>query len=506
MNAVWEEARIALHVIWQRRWIALAAAWAIALIGWLAISLVPNRYESSAKIFVQSGSVLSDKVGITPNDQRADIDRVQGTLLSADNLAQVVRGTDLARQATNPADMNAQIVRLQKAVTVKQLGDNLFTITADMSAGGFSDGQNAKLARAVVQKLIDQFVSENVAGSRNDNENSLHFLDAQLAQRQQQLATAEQKQIDFEQRFMGLLPGTGSIEERMSTARSQLDDIESNLAAAQSSLAAVSSEMGSTPATIAAPSLGGGGGGLSDLQGQLAGLKARGLTDMHPDVVALKTQIAAMQAAGAGGASAGGTQPNPLYVSLRGMAAEKQATVSALSARRAQISSEIAQFQAKQAAQPEVASQAAQLARDHDVLKAAYDKLLQDREDVKLRADAEAQGSGVQFRVIDPPSAPRVPVAPNRPLLLTGVLLLAVAGGAGAAYAHAKLQSSYSTVDQLALASGLQVVGAVTAVLAPRQKAERGEKLKWFAGGGAALGGAYALLLVVELVRRAMTA
>jgi polysaccharide biosynthesis transport protein len=505
MNAIWEEARIALHVVWQRRWLALAVAWGIAVVGWLAISLVPNRYESTAKIFVQTGSVLNDKVGITANDQRDDVDRVQGTLLSSDNLVNVVRGTDLARQATTPADLAAQVARLQQAVSVRQLGDNLFTISADMSAGGFSDGQNARLARAVVQKLIDLFVNGNAAGSRNENESSLRFLDAQLAQRQQLLQEAEQKQTDFEQKFMGLLPGSGSIEDRMATARSQLDDIESNLAAAQGSLAAVSSEMGSTPATIAAPSTGG-GNGLGDLQGQLAGLKARGLTDLHPDVVALKSQIAAMQAAGVSSGSGAGTQPNPLYVSLRSMAAEKQATVSALSARRSQIQSDMAEFQAKQVAEPQVAQQAAQLARDHDVLKAQYDKLLQDREELKLRADAEAQGSGVQFRVIDPPSAPRVPIAPNRPLLLTVVLLLAVGGGAGVAYAYAKLQSSFTTVDQLARASGLPVAGAVSAVLAPRQKAERAERLKWFAGGGAGLAGVYALLLVVELVRRALTA
>ncbi|MBL7335210.1 chain-length determining protein, partial [Escherichia coli] len=79
--------------------VALGVAWGIALIGWLAISLVPNRYESTARIFVQTGSVLSDKVGISPNDQRADVDRVRQTLTSGENLTQVVKSTDLARQA-----------------------------------------------------------------------------------------------------------------------------------------------------------------------------------------------------------------------------------------------------------------------------------------------------------------------------------------------------------------------------------------------------------------------
>ena len=356
-----------------------------------------------------------------------------------------------------------------------------------------------------MQKLIDIFVDQNTTGSRDENQSTLRFLDAQLAQRQQQLSDAEDKQSAFEQKFMGLLPGTGSVADRMATARSQLDDIESNYAAASSALASVNGEMAGTPATIATPSTGG-GGGLGDLQGQLAGLKARGLTDAHPDVIALNAQIAAMRASGAGAAPAGGTQPNPLYVTLRSMQAEKQATASALSVRRAQLQADLNRFASLQASQPEVTAEQARLARDHDVLKAQYDKLLQDREEVKLRADAQADGGAAQVRVIDAPSAPRVPVAPNRPLLLTGVLILALGGGAAAAFAMGKLQNTYTTADQLATASGLRVAGSVTAVLAPRQKAERAEKLKWFAGGGAALAGSYALLLVVELVRRALTA
>ena len=505
MNAILDEVRIALHAVWQRRWLALGVAWGIALVGWLAISLIPNKYESTARVYVQTASVLSDKVGISPNDQREFTDKIRQTLTSGENLVEVVKGTDLARQATTPQDMALAVARLQKAITVKQEGDNLFTISGRISAGGFSDGQNAKLARAVIQKLIDVFVEENLTGNRDENASTLKFLDAQLAQRQQQLTDAEQKQSEFEQKFMGLLPGTGSVADRMATARSQLDEIQSNLAAASGSLAAVSSEMSGTPATIAGPSTGG-GGGVGDLMGQLGGLKARGLTDAHPDVVALNNQIAAMRAAGAGNAPSAGSQPNPLYITLRSMAAEKQATVSSLSMRRAQLQADVNRFASLQVSQPEVTAEQARLARDHDVLKAQYDKLLQDREDVKLRADAQSEGGALQFRVLDPPSAPRVPVAPNRPLLLTMILVLALGAGAAAAYGMAKLQNTFTTVEQLATASGLAVAGAVTAVLAPRQKAERAEKLKWFAGGGAALGGAYALLLVVELVRRALTA
>ena len=72
--------------------------------------------------------------------------------------------------------------------------------------------------------------------------------------------------------------------------------------------------------------------------------------------------------------------------------------------------------------------------------------------------------------MIDPPSLSRVPAKPKRPLLLTGVLLVALAGGAAAAFVRAKLQTSYSTPAALATASGLPVLGGIGFVAGERQQ------------------------------------
>lgn len=509
MNALVEEIRIALHAVWRRRWFALAVAWAIALAGWLGVSLIPNVYESTARIYVEPQSILPAAVGISPGDTAQGIDAVRQTLLSSDSLQAVVKDTDLAKQAGTPADMNAMIARLQKAISIKSSQDNLFDISADLSGGGFSDAQKAKLTQQIVGKLLDLFVNNSNAGNAAEAARSLKFLDQQLSERGRQLQVAEQKQQDFEQKFMGMLPGTGSIDDRIAAGRSQLQDVESNLAAAQASMSALSSEMASTPATIAGAggdNSGSARGRIATLQAQLAADRAQGWTDQHPDVVALNNQIARLQSVAAGEPVNAGGVSNPAYSSLRAMAAEKQATVAALSARRAQLQSDISNFVAKQVGQPEVATQQAQLARDHDVLQSAYDKLLSDREQVKLRADAQSAGGGAQFHLVAPPSYSKVPAKPMRPLLLTGVLIAALGGGIGAAFLRAKLQTSYSTPAALAAASGLPVLGGISYVRGGKQKAAEVQQLKWFAGAGGALVGAWVLLIGVEFVSRGLMA
>src|SRR5205085_320505 len=119
----------------------------------------------------------------------------------------------------------------------------------------------------------------------------------------------------------------------------------------------------------------------------------------------------------------------PAYSSLQSIRAERMANVQGLNARRAAIQSEIARITGQQIQNPELAAEAQRISRDYDVLRQQYDKLLQDREELRLRGQVQTERSVVKFQVVDPPVVPRAPAAPNRALLLLGVLIVGVASG-----------------------------------------------------------------------------
>lgn len=506
MGGLWDEIRTALHGVWQRRWIAVAVAWAVCLAGWLVVSQIPNQYESRARIFVQLRSILPGEGIATQQEQQKDIDRVRTTLASATNLEKVVRGTDLANTVATDRDVADRVAGLQKKIKITAQQDNLFEITAT--------ADNGKLSRTIVQKLIDIFVEDNLGTIRDEASQSLQFLDQQLAQRQKALQEAEAKKADFQDRYLGSLPGTGTLSERLSAARTQLAQVNQELAAAQSALAAVNGQMAGTSATVA----GAGGGGvagpararLSAIQGQLAEARARGWTDSHPDVIALKSQLSAAQSAarnepvysgGGGGASA-----NPLYLSLRAMQADKSAQVAALTNRKAQIEADMAAIDAKIAGDPAAAQEQAEIDRNYQVMKAAYDKLLADREQVKLRSQAAGQADAVKFNVIDPPTAPRSPTAPNRPLLLTGVLIVGLGAGVAVAFGLSQLAGTFPTTARLEKMSGMPVIGSIGEVVTAAQTAMRRKRLQMFAAATAGLVVAWVALLGLEMLQRGMSA
>lgn len=501
MNSLYEQLLIALHGVWRRRWLALGVAWAIALVGWLVVSLVPNTYQSTARILVQPRSMLSDAVGTTAAERQQNIDAVRQTLTSADSLKAIVEETALSGQIANERDKADAIAMLSKAVKVVPELDNVLKISVGIGRTGLSSADNAQLSKQIVDKLIGRFVDGNLSDNRVETGQTIDFLDRQIALRGKELAAAEAKRGAFEQKYMALLPGAGTIADRIAAGRSEMARIDGELAAAQSALAAVRGQLAATPAStrsagaVMAPSAG------SNIQAQIADGRARGWTDQHPDMVALREQLSRVGGAGGGGSSTI-VSANPMYVSLRSMLAEKQAVAGALAARKGQIQGQINAVIAEQSANPQVAAEQTEVDRAYQVLKAQYDKLLADREDVKLRGDAQGESAAVKFSVIDAPTVPQKPVSPDRPLLLTLVLVVALGGGIGAAFAAGQLQATFASATALARTTGLPVLGSVHEVVTEALRAERAKRMKMFNGGAAGLIGIYALLVIVEFVQR----
>jgi uncharacterized protein involved in exopolysaccharide biosynthesis len=138
------------------------------------------------------------------------------------------------------------------------------------------------------------------------------------------------------------------------------------------------------------------------------------------------------------------------------------------------------------------------------VLRDQYEKLLQDREELRLRGQVESERSAVKFEVIDPPTSPRVPAAPNRPLLLFGVLLLGLGAGAGAGFGVSKLRATFATAGQLENAFELPVIGTVSHTSTEGSRALAAKRTRLFAIGAAALAGLFLVLLAAEFIQRGL--
>ncbi len=509
MDGLYEQIRIILHQVWRRRWLALGVAWGVAVLGWLVVALIPPSYEAKGRLFVQVQSILPTQVGIAPTDQQSQLLRLKQQLTSNESLTRVVRQTDLNTLVASEADMGGVVSTLRQRIEITAQPDGMIEIVARSNISSFSNGQNARTAAATVQGLIDQFMAQNQSGDGREAGQSLEFLDEEVERRETALREAEQRRVEFERQFIGLLPGEGSIGQRMSAARAELDNLQQQIAAAQAGVNAMRGQLAATPPNLPGEAGGGGSasGQIAALESQISQNLARGWREEHPDIMAARQQIARLRPY-AQTEQRGGTPSanNPSYISLRAMLSEREAQLAASTTRRNQLQSDLAQLTARQSSEPGVAAEQDRLNRDYEVLKQQYDQLLANREQVRLRGEVATRTSPLNIQVIEPPSVPGTPAAPDRPIFLTAVLILALGAGAAAAFVAAQLQKTFPTQNRLAEVTGLPVLGALSEVVTPPERAQRRKRLAWFGGAGAALAGSYALLVLVEFWQRGMGA
>jgi polysaccharide biosynthesis transport protein len=502
LDTLYEQFRVALHQLWQRRWLALAVAWGVAVAGWLAVALIPNNFEAKGRLFVALDTLPG--VAMDPAARQNDLLRLKQTLVSDENLTRVVRRTDLNSLVTSDAQLGAIVAALRTRIQVVAQPDNIVEITARSNVAGFSNAQNARASAAVVQQLIELFTSGEVAGDTQQTNAQLAAIDEQLRRREGELQEAEQRRVEFEQRYMGTLPGSGTIENRLAGARTELAQLEQTIVAAQASLNAMRGQLAATPATIPIEGAGSFGGPasaqLAALEVQLSQYVGRGFTDQHPDIISLRSQIARLrpQAASERSNAGSGGISNPSHVSLRAMIIEREAQLAGAQTRRNQLQADLTQLGTRQESEPGAAAEQQRLSRDYEVRRLQYERLLADREQLRLRGDLQSRTAGMTVRVVEPPRVPTAPASPNRPLFLTLVLIVAIGAGVGVAFVKGQLQTTFPSQNRLAAATGLPVFGAIGEVVDHAERARRRQRLVWLGGGAAALLAGYGMMMAIE--------
>ena len=118
MQDIFEEIIDYLKGIWLKRRYIIIATWLICPLGWYVVASMPNVYESEARVYVDTQSLLRPLLkGLTvetnPNTQ---IKLMIRTLLSRPNLERISRMTDLDVQAENSEEYEQIIKDLKEDI------------------------------------------------------------------------------------------------------------------------------------------------------------------------------------------------------------------------------------------------------------------------------------------------------------------------------------------------------------------------------------------------------
>jgi polysaccharide chain length determinant protein (PEP-CTERM system associated) len=509
-----------LRGMWQGRWMGLAVAWFTAVAGTTFVFLTPDKYEATARVYVDTQSVLKPLLqGLTvqPNVQQ-EVAILSRTLISRPNLHKLVRMTDLDLKVKTTEEREKLIDSLARAVYIKGVGPNLYII-------GFADPQRSQATR-VVQSLLSIFVESGLASKSRDSGQARRFIEEQIKAYEQRLTEAENRLKEFKLQNMDVNAAEGrDFFSNMATVTQGLREARLLLEEAQKSRDALKQQMsdeGDRPPQLI--------GGLTEegpavatpqLDTRLAMLNKNldtmllRYTDNHPDVVNTRRIIKEVEAQreeelarlteqlekrrrGTASNPSGG---NAVYPQLKLAMAESEAQLARMQARVRDHEKRLAQLRAKARSVPEREAQFTQLNRDYAIQKQNYDALVTRRESALMSGAVEAATGVADFRIIDPPQVAPNPVAPNRKMLIPMALLASLLAGLAASYLFSLVHPTFHDNRSLKRVAQRPVLGAVSLMPHPAVLAKRRRRGLLFFGGVSGLAATYTAAIALIFFR-----
>ncbi|MGC0772115.1 MAG: hypothetical protein WB543_04210 [Candidatus Acidiferrum sp.] len=453
----WEEY---LDILVRRRWWILLPLFVTWLAVWGGSWFLPTTYTSDALISAEQEKVSDQYVMENVNVNLQN--RLQSTtqqVLSYASLQAIIKRFKLYEtpprlsgffKPKDPVDQMRGDIKIELVGAPGYRGE-FFTFRILYSA------DTPEIAQQVNSELTSLFINENVRAQRQLSENTTAFLDSELADARAKMEEQEAAVSAFKAKHVGNLPGQlqsnvqilaglqaelASTQHALDTSKQQKIYLESLLQQYQSAQAS----MGEDSDAISTQAI---DKELQDLRLRLQNLRTR-YTDGHPDIVALKDEIAKTEAlrkkndadiishqraARSKGAldfsAAEGVQRGTptAVMQLQSQLKANQLEIQNEQQHAKDLEAQTTVYQARLNLTPETEQDLTTVSRGYDEAKFNYNSLLQKQTQSQLATSLGQQQQGQQFHIIDPPKLPNKPSAPNR--FLISIVGLALGTGLG---------------------------------------------------------------------------
>jgi polysaccharide biosynthesis transport protein len=463
-----DQASLGLEECWaivrRRRWWILLPAFLCWAVAWGGSRIWPATYQSEALILVEQQKVPEQYV--VPNVTVSLEDRLQSMtqqILSRTRLQATIdrfhlysphNGLSRLMQPGDPVEQMRKDIQIDLVASPGRPGE-LTAFKIRYSAG------SPELAQQVNSELTSLFIEENLKSQQQLSESTTTFLDNQLAAARAKLEEQEDKVRAFTARHFGNLPSQlGSNVAILSGLQTQLQSVERAVDIAkqqklylESLLEQYESVRGGLDSTTTSPQAL--AKQLVDLRIRLADARSR-YTDDHPDVIALKTEIAKTEklkkeieaeittvdqkskTANAVDFDAAEAVENGAPTSVMQIQSQLKANQLEIQNDQQQekdLESQISVYQTRLNMTPETEQELADVSRGYEESNSNYNSLLQKEMQSQLATSLEQRQQGEQFRILDPPRLPDKPSSPNHFLFSVGGLAAGIAVGLALALA-----------------------------------------------------------------------
>jgi polysaccharide chain length determinant protein (PEP-CTERM system associated) len=505
-----------LEIVRRRRMLALLPfLFVLAAAASLAFFL-PSLWTARATVLVNQAEIPEAFVKSTiTTDVDARLLTLSHEVLDTPRLSRIIEENDLYPSLRRSKPMPEVVHRMRRdiAIDVKEPPERRGRESSALVFTVAYTTTDPAVSARVTNTLASLFSAENSRLREQQAKGTSEFLEAQLRELRERLATQEQRITAYKEQHLGELPEQREVNlrtlerlqqqlqlayennRRATERRQNINQAMNNLDLA-SAMAGTTSPLAPTvaPAETAAAR-------LSILRQELAALQTT-YSDKYPDVIQMKEQIRILErrvadeekkaAAAVAGKGASGKPAlsrsaidmqlavqNPYVLSL--MQQRDQADVDAKTSADeiASLTKQINVYQKRLEMTPKREQELALITRDYETTRDMFRTLLAKRGEAGIAAELEQRQKGEKFRVIEQARLPERPAGPNRlRLLIVGVVLALGAAGVAVVLAE-QVDTSYRRAEEVRATAGVPVLSTIPRIVteADRVSAQRQRRM-----------------------------
>ncbi len=470
------------------RWRFVLAMFGVMTGVLLGSFLLPRKYKAEAIFERHTDMVLSEITSHGASKSLRDArtrplaEEIAGQI-AIESMIETLKHTKTPNiiQTLNPFELDSLVGELSKRINVTyDIGSKEF----DRIRVSFTHS-NRDLARTVVNTLVENYILRTRKLIDGRLEQTARFFQSEVERNRRLIEQQENKKLNFEIEHAELLPDyPGSIQVRLSEVQKefmQLQQERDALAMRVNTLKQmIESTSKHTPQVYTSRNP-----RIEALEQKLQQLNETNeqytgvykMTYKHPDLVAIRQQIAAVEAEIQNTPEEVITQKhvavNRKRQDLEVQLGEATTSLQAAQQRTQSLEQLMARLNVNSSQLFPVRSEYRKLTRDieHSQRQLAFWE--ENLHRVAMARTAETGNRGIQLRFVKPCSTISKPVSPNLFQILMAAVVLGVASGAVNVFFAYRTDESFRDGEQLAEAFNISLMGTVSEIISQKQRTER---------------------------------
>ena len=442
---------------------------------------------------------------VVPNvneDLQGRLQNITQQMLSQTRLLQISGGVNLYPKNRGQLSPDEIVEKMRKDVEIELVQDSRKQVS------GFRISYSAPdpiIAQRVTSELANLFIDENLQVRQAQSEGTTKFLKDRMVTAQRDLEAQEERIREFKGQHVAELPtqlGTNlqvlsGLQSQLQTENIALNTAKQKQAYLETLVHEYRSLRGASQSPEDSETI---DQDLDRLKKRLADLSSR-YTDEHPEVRALKGQIAAreklrdqsladLKATGSSSQSnvspakpaedSADVKTQPQLFQLQSQLHANQVEISNHEKMIADLKVTINEYQARLNQEPVREQQLADLTRGYAQAKETYDDLQKKENQSAMATHMEMQQQGEHFRMIDPPSLPVKPSFPDHVKFNVVGLFVGLVLGVGVAGSFEKMDDRVYNEQELKDLLPVAVISELPVITTPVD--ERAEQKKVWLG------------------------